>query len=666
MARIFPDIRSTRVIFSSRAEEQIYQLCQEKLGDDWQVYYSCTLSMVEPGEGLRDNEIDFVLYHRKLGAIVIEVKGGQIKFDAQRGEFFSMNRHGETFSIKNPFQQALNWKSRFLRFLKKNHIKVPVSHLVCFPTVQESDFPATAAIEPSLLLGRTRLQDFEKSLFEIVQQSQPEKFLAFADVGENLHRVLAGFNFATRLFLKDYLKSHELRMKDVEVIHETLITPVAGMQRLAVEGEAGTGKTMLAIMLAKHYRDSGQSVLILSSNPLLNVYLKKELGEGVDVETYGDLGGTFGVDVLKKPGSFEGSREDWIQYEGPDRLKKAIQQSNKRYDVLLCDEAQDVQPFWWEAIETILKDPEQSRFYVFFDRSQGVFGSGGSDKSFVPEDVLPIKPPYFPLVHNYRSTREIAGFSRAFRTGKEVLKSHSGRLGYLPEIVAYDSPEDFRKKLDELFLHLLKKENMDPNDLTLLSARKPFAEGSVLFPQSQVGHYKLLDISERKKKTVGEKDDPSHQINVSTIASFKGLETSVGIIFNISEYNLPMTNPIMSSLMYVACTRAKHMLYIFVQKNDAKLQAMQQALDRLDKSGAMVVEGSSGDNEFVGVVTHYNPDRVGWLKVEDPAFEKGNIMFFPHDVHKGQIKNLKVGQKLVFRPRVEGYVTIACELRAPT
>lgn len=665
MARIFPDIKSNRVIFSSRAEEQVYQLCVDSLSNEWSVYYSCTLSTFEAGEGLRDNEIDFVLYHPKLGVVVIEVKGGQIRYDSQRNEFFSVNRHGESFSIKNPFQQALNWKSRFLRFLKKNHIKVPVSHVVCFPTVLESDFPTTAAIEPSLLLGRSRLATFEKSLHEIVHHSQPDKFLEFTDVGENIHRLLAGFNFATRLFLKDYLKSHELRMKDVEVIHETLITPVAGTQRLAVEGEAGTGKTMLAMMLAKHFRDIGKSVLFLSSNPLLNVFLKKELGEGVDLETYADLCSLFGVDILRRPTGFEGSREDWIQYEGPDRLKKAVQQSTKRYDVLLCDEAQDVQPFWWEAIESILKDGESTHFYVFFDRSQGVFGSGGSDNTFVPEDVLPIKPPYFPLVHNYRSTREIAGFSRFFRTGKEVLKSHSGRLGYLPEIIAYDTPEDCRKKMEELFLHLLKKETLDPNDVTLLSARKPFAEGSVLFQNPKVGNFHFMDLSEKKKKASIEKGDAAHQINVSTIASFKGLETSVGIIFNVSEYNLPLSNAIMASLMYVACTRAKHMLYIFVQKSDAKLKVMQQALERLDRSGSMVVEGSSGDYEFAGTVTHYNPDRVGWLKVEDPAFEKGNIMFFPSDVHRAQIKNLKVGQKIIFRPRVEGYVSIACDLRIP-
>ena len=131
------------------------------------------------------------------------------------------------------------------------------------------------------------------------------------------------------------------------------------------------------------------------------------------------------------------------------------------------------------------------------------------------------------------------------------------------------------------------------------------------------------------------------RVKLSTIHAFKGLETQIGIIVNLSEYNMPLDNPIMSSLFYVACTRAKHMLYIMLNKNDVKFKPIKNALNKISHTGSMLLERSNADYEFEGVVIHYNPDRVGWLRVDDPAFEKRDIMFFPYDVEKADFLNHK-------------------------
>lgn len=661
MARLFPDSEKSRVIFSSNAEEAFYHQCRESLSDGWRVYHSCTLSVMDHDEGLRDNEIDFVCYHPQVGVIVVEVKGGRIRFDGNTGYYYSINRHGESFRIKDPFEQSLVWKSRFLRFLKRHKVKVPISHAVCFPSVAEEEIQISAAVSREIIIGRNSLKDLEAALKRIAVKSQPEKFLDFKDVAGELDRYLIGKSFTTKLYLRDYLDSHEHRVKDVESIHETLITPIASSMRLGIEGEAGTGKTMLAQMLAKHFRDQSKTVLLLSSNGLLNLYLKKEIGANISVETYPEMAGSFGVNLLIPPQDYEGKKEDWIQYEAPERLKKAIAQSDKRYDVVICDEAQDVQPFWWEAIESIIdQSSEESRFYLFFDGSQGVFGAG--DKHFVAEEVLPISPPYFPLVHNYRTTREIASFSRAFRTGNMVLQSHSGRLGYVPELIVYKDAEDARKILNRLFCRLMRHEGLTSEEITILSARNPAARESILYNTNEIGRISLHRLTPAKKKSWREAKAPKGTVGVSTIAGFKGLETQVGILLNVSEYNLPVENPIMSSLIYVAVTRARHMLYVFVQKDDPKRQAFEKALSAIKSSGTMILEGSKSDFEFCGTVSHYNPERVGWLKVDDPAFQQGSIMFFPHDVSKADLMNIKVGAKIKFRPRVEGYATIACDL----
>lgn len=662
MAKIFPNSDRVRVIFASQAEERVYQQVK-KLPGDWSAYYSCTLSGFEVEQGLTDNEIDFVLYHPKWGVVVIEVKGGRIAYDPDEGQFYSENRFGERFAIKNPFAQALNWKSRFLRYLKKRGIKVPITHMVCFPSVYERDFPVRTDVEEGILLGRERLENLLPSLENAVGQAQPGKYLQFDDVGDSLDKLLRGAHYASRLYIRDYIDQHENKVKDVEHVQTSLVSPISSAKRLGIEGEAGTGKTMLATTLAKHFRDLGKEVLLLSSNPLLNDFLKVQVGSRIKVLTYGEFASAYGIELLKRPSDFEGSREDWVQYVGPEKLKAAILKSEHRYDVLLCDEAQDVQPFWWESIEAALRNDE-SHFYIFFDRSQGVFGSGSAENSFVPEDVLPIATPYFPLVHNYRTTKEIAAFSREFRTGRQILVSHSGRMGYVPEVVSYKDPEDARQKLEELMRKLVEQEGLKPAEITVLSARRPFQEGSIFAGGvKQLGNFHLHELGSPLK---GTQANEHYHLPVSTIASFKGLETPVAIICNLSEYNMPLTNPIMSSLLYVACTRAKHMLFILVQKDDQKREHLGRALDVVQRKGTMVVGETKSDHLYSGTVSYYNPDRLGWITVEDESLQRSSLMFFPSDLKTAGIEDIIVGSRLAFRVRLEGFAMVAGDLKKLT
>lgn len=657
MATLFPDARVQRVIFSSRGEEKFYLACAQQLDDKWRVYSSCTLSGFEKGQGMKDNEIDFVLYHPKCGIIIIEVKGGRIEFDPNTSTFFSINRHDERFKIKNPFKQVLLWKSRFIRYIRKQNIQVPVCHAVCLPDVIESEIPNTAAIEPELVIGINRIGMLLETLQQIATQSHREQFLTFTDAWKEVDEVLKGSHFATKLHLRDYLDNHELRVKDIESITETLITPLANNHRMGIEGEAGTGKTILAIMLAKHFRNISKSVLLLSSNILMNNYLKQQIGSGVSVKTYHQLAQDFKINMNKEPEDFEGSHDDWVQFAAPERFAQAIQDSGKKVDVIICDEAQDVQPFWWDAIELLLSG-EESHLYIFFDRSQGIFGSGGKEHHFEPEGVIPVDPPWFPLVHNYRTTREISGFARSFRTGKQILKSHSGRLGYKPQPIFYQNQSDFIHQMKALFRKLFEEEGIRPSEVCILSARAPFQSESVLNGVKAIGNYPLFDLAKLKKS---KKPRPQGHVSVSTIESYKGLETPIAIITNIEEHRMPISNPIMMSLLYVAATRAKHMLFPFLKKNGSKKDYILEALKAVEEKGALILEGSSGDYRYTGEVTHYNPERVGWLRVDDPSFEKRGIMFFPIDAEKLQ-QPIKVGMKIRFRPQVEGTMSFASDL----
>ncbi|MDB9786912.1 DUF2075 domain-containing protein, partial [Bacteriovoracaceae bacterium] len=456
------------------------------------------------------------------------------------------------------------------------------------------------------------------------------------------------------------------KILDVDLVYETLVGPICAINKLGIEGEAGTGKTMIGILQAQYFLELNKKVLFLSSNPILNLLIQQKLGGEATVNTYTGLAKDFQVNFLTPPKSFKGTKDQWEQKEAPKTLMENIPKHKKAfYDVIICDEAQDVQPAWWEPILLLLQDKKkQGRLYLFFDRSQGIFGSGSKDKKFVPQDTLPVPPNYFPLVNNYRTTNEISLLAAQFRSKTHSFGGHFGRSGYIPELITYRDKADFLLKLESITKLLIKEEELLPNDITLLSAREPEMDPSVINAVKDVGGVPFHRLIYKKNKKWKQTKTPSNAIGVSTITSFKGLETKIGILINLSEYNLPLHHPIMASLIYVAITRAKHMLYIFIKEGDDKHKAFEKTISKIDPGGSLVLTKEDSDSDFIGTVVYFNPKRMGILSVVDPNFSKRKVIFFPDDIERLGLQPHEVvnGMKIRFRPNVEGTMIVATQL----
>jgi hypothetical protein len=72
----------------------------------------------------------------RYGALVLEVKGGTVRYDAQRGLWTSIGRHGEG-RIKDPFAQARRSMHTFIDALEKakggRERRINVGYAVAFP-----------------------------------------------------------------------------------------------------------------------------------------------------------------------------------------------------------------------------------------------------------------------------------------------------------------------------------------------------------------------------------------------------------------------------------------------------------------------------------------------------------------------------------------------------
>ena len=96
MARMFP--ARLRADTKSMAERKLYEVLRDNLADDYVVFHTVAWLARDTRGGAQDGEADFVIVHPDQGVLVVEVKGGNIRFDGTHGQLFSND-----IPIKDPF-----------------------------------------------------------------------------------------------------------------------------------------------------------------------------------------------------------------------------------------------------------------------------------------------------------------------------------------------------------------------------------------------------------------------------------------------------------------------------------------------------------------------------------------------------------------------------------
>jgi len=108
MARMFPDPLPPETLNdpSRSGERKVFEALRAQLDDSWYVFGNLSWVRPRPGGGIFQGEADAVVMHADHGILVLEVKGGGVHYDGATGTWHSRSRSGQTFEIKNPFEQA--------------------------------------------------------------------------------------------------------------------------------------------------------------------------------------------------------------------------------------------------------------------------------------------------------------------------------------------------------------------------------------------------------------------------------------------------------------------------------------------------------------------------------------------------------------------------------
>lgn len=542
MAKIYPERPPQSIIddIRRRAELDVF-VALKSLPDPYVVFYSSHWQDLEERHGAKEGEADFIIAHPDKGVIFLEVKGGGISFDAEKGQWYSQNRKGEYIPIKDPIEQARKSHYKFLDQLRAipgwPETLTNTWHAACFPDtyVNRGQFYKTD-LPREQVIDRTDLEDVRKAVNDLFAY-------AFADSSASNVPGRQGMRIIEGMLAKSFeFKSPlgiELEREDEKLIELTerqfwALSMLGERKRVAIAGCAGSGKTMLAYFKARQLSELGLNVLFLCFNNALADYTRTRLID-TNVSTFHGLCQQAAEQIhynLRR----EPDQQKLFEEIYPQVLLDASEEIGRIYDAIIVDEGQDFHENYWIAIESLLK--KDGYLFIFYDDNQNIF-NGSSDFGGL------IQEPPFRLYENCRNTRLIHELVRKYHNDPTSLKSFAPE-GRSPIFLRYSDETNLKNLLKKQLHQLIVEEKVSNQDIVILTPRSQ--EQTVLKPGTALGNFTLTAQSAGSAQA----------IQVTSIHRFKGLEKRVVIVAEIGEHmhhNVDM-------LLYVACSRARTHLII--------------------------------------------------------------------------------------------------------
>jgi len=546
----------------SRAEQVLYTALQHQLPDDVVVFHHVPWQVRDLRSGARDGEADFIVADPNRGFLIVEVKGGSVRYDGAMRQWYSGR-----YAIDDPFEQATSCKYSLLSLLKEQSYwrnrYVRMAHAVAFPDVVVAHTKLRTDAPREIVLDSTQIHELNQWVHDVFEYWNGQERRADPPGAEGLRQLI---NLISPTIHLRPLLGVTITEEEQELVRATeeqfYILDLLGHQRqLAVLGCAGSGKTLIAVEKARRLCAQGFRVLLTCFNRNLAEFLQASLGDSPQLIIKHFHG--LCADLAQEAGLWRSSSmalsTDFFIQKCPEQLVEAANILNWHVDAVVVDEGQDFREEWWLALRYLLTDPDNGIFYVFFDDHQNLYSGGG-----VPLEVAPVV-----LRKNCRNTRAIHEYVNTYYRSDHTTTA-IGPAGRAVEVLKYQTEGDLKRLLRKLIHHLVREEQVDPQDIVILTPRA--ANRSALQHMGMLGEFSLTD-------TPG----GSGEIFWTNIYQFKGLESPIVLLVEIdaevrsrdlAEVTIDTEAQLASSrivltpemLMYVGTSRARHHLIVVAQE----------------------------------------------------------------------------------------------------
>lgn len=551
MARLIPKIAPEEI--RNAGERDVATALVEQLPDEVIIYHSYPWLRPDRHDKkvtLREGEADFVIVHPKAGLLILEVKGGEIRYDhGNRGWF----RHetSRVVQIKDPFEQARRNTHKLEEVIRKESFKghgkipCPYGYAVVFPHSKAAGSPPPGA-DNSMIFLEADLEFLGDRVTKLLAKWQVGTDPVNLNKEEMSGIQLAlspAFQLLPVLFRQ--IQEQEERLYRLTEDQVRLLQFLGAHERAAIKGVAGSGKTILASAQAQKFARQGKKTLFVCYNRSLADWLQtclpEEFKDSIKIDTFHGLCAAMcrKVRIPFAPKWSDG--DQFWKNTAPDLLLTALDSVPDRFDAVVVDEGQDFYPEWWMALEMINSTGDTGPFYVFFDPAQNLF---------VDDDLaIPDLGQTYDLPTNCRNTRHIAATCGKIR-GVDIPVRSDAPEGIECIVKIIPQPDARERMIRELVDDWIGKGNLKPSQIAILS---PFEKSNTcLADVMKIGKTPICTNHEEWRANCG--------VLLATIRSFKGLEADVIIVTDVPSPKTAKHFTI--SDFYVACSRAKHILVI--------------------------------------------------------------------------------------------------------
>jgi len=552
-----------------RGERILFERLKDAPGtDDWRVLHSYYFS---EHVRQRSGEADFVVIIPGKGVVVVEVKshGPLARIYREQNGVWHL---GNTVSAKGPFRQASDNAETLRRDISVDprFNGIVVTSAVWFThrdtlgitgngewhAWQELDRshytrrPAATTLLNVIDAARNHLT--KKNLARIGTTTEPSQSKAKA-LAEYLR---PSFEMTVNRGVQKKAVEAELLRFTTEQF--TALDMLASQPRAEIVGAAGTGKTFLALEMARRRAAAGDRVLLCCFNRGLGELLEASTNDEVLIQS-----GTLHKELLQVARISWQDDPDFASKKLPAiALDQLLESGLSEFDTIIIDEAQDLlTDEYLDCLDLMLKGGlAAGKLMLFGDyQRQTIYGRpmGTSLRSRVPD-----MPPPFHLTVNCRNTPELeaprCSWSDLANGAYTYFRRPQGQQE--PPRQFFVEPKNQGSKLAEIFRELRSlKNNYKPEDVVILSpVRNPLAINDL-----PVGDPWLKNLSPRRQ--------PGKSW-YTTIHGFKGLESPVVILIEIED----IISEAGKSLLYIGMTRATERLFIL-----ASPQAKEEIVRRI-------------------------------------------------------------------------------------
>jgi nucleoside-triphosphatase THEP1 len=548
MAKMYPNY----CITDSPGERKLFNFLRESSrSQDWIVLHSLHIARhISKTKG----EADFVVLIPAIGIVVIEVKSHQ-EIKVRQGSWFFGR---ENTPHESPFKQGETAMYSIRKHLvDQNPIfaRIPFLNVSWFT---EIDFPKTSQMEYQSwqVLNIADLEDAAGSLLASMEAgvrhlgnklgiSNASGVALNAEVMDEAVRLLRpDFDFAMseKMFRSERKKELLKFAKDQYIALDIAIDNKVAI----IKGAAGTGKSVLAIELARRFQSENLRVALFCFNKLLSDEIAAQLG---DTSVYVSTIDSYALKIARLNSmnlpinNLEAVKQ--INYENLEVAE------NEKFDVIIIDEAQDVLNQTFRPIlEKSLKDGLTSgTWYAFGDLdSQKIYDQTDSIQ-FVRTEIKEV--PVFTLTRNCRNVIQIGHFAEGLLATKPKWNSFlRNENNPDPQLIRIEPDEDMTPILDSV-LDQCKAMGFSYDDIAFLSPLE-ISDPQGIFSESKYA----------SKFVVGNRKPG--KISFNNISKFKGLESPCVVLLDLEQLSSWKNR---DDLLYVALTRATDRLVILANNS---------------------------------------------------------------------------------------------------